>query len=63
MDAMPLKRLKEGFNIDNIMIMNPSLSLPVQAISIDYDQVKPYCPAPPPYLHFNFIKKTTNKKS
>ena len=53
MDAMPLKRLKEGFNIslrniDNIMIMNPSLSLPVQAISIDYDQVKPNCPAPPP---------------
>ena len=49
---------------DNIMIMNPFRSLPVQAISIDYDQVKPYCPAPPPppYLHFNFIKKT-NKKS
>ena len=44
MDAMPLKRLKEGFNIslrniDNIMIMNPSLSLPVQAISIDYDSL------------------------
>ena len=40
---------------DNIMIMNPFRSLPVQAISIDYDQVKPYCPAPPPPISISIL--------